>query len=300
MKENNAKTLRIVLRYKEVLANYERVLKYLCDHSDYFSLISFRKRPYTKKSTNCIHDSFLKPLKEFLVHQEREIPGWGEEHAVMKIYRCSEAAYRKLAAYDNLFRAVNCEDIPENLSFYRGYMCWYSVDSEFEHIDLYAPTQEDLEFFSSLNIRFNFWEILQQPIDKLPIPQKLLKSSDLLPQKRQGTLSDSLAAVRYRNFLHKVFDTQVVWTLKDAHEQALTIDSALCLWPSRKAAQAYADFEPFPLPLSQFLESSERLSDDHGCRFALHPTCENVFLIRPKEVLEDFQKIQYLKKWTEE
>lgn len=146
--------------YGDLISKYSEVLQYLTYNSEYFSLITRNKKPYSNRPPICIHDEMLEPLKPFLVHQEVGIRKWADNnsndnHTVLNIYSCGKAAFRVLCTYDNLF-LYSGREAPEDLCFYRGDQVWFNTVIHEQLAFLTCPKKQDLQAFMDCGIRLRF------------------------------------------------------------------------------------------------------------------------------------------------
>ena len=130
----------VSLSYAHLQKNQTKVITYATQHSDFFSLITYQKKPYSQRPPLCVHDGVLHHIRNSLVSQLvgiREWSGSGENnnHVVMNVYRCDHETRAFLLRVTELF--TYSAVFPEDLCFYRGRQAWLSVTTH----EAYAPLQ---------------------------------------------------------------------------------------------------------------------------------------------------------------
>jgi len=136
--------------YGSLVANYAKIIEYACKSSETFSLITQQKRPFSKRPPNCKHANYLKELEPFLVSQivgATEWPGTitKDRHKILNTYKsCAESKHILLAS-KNPFEF--CNEMPEDISFYRHEQPWLVTTSHEKIAYLDRPIYEDVAFF---------------------------------------------------------------------------------------------------------------------------------------------------------
>ena len=107
----------------------QAVMQAALEKSEYISLISVMKKPYSAVPARTVHDALLSPLSPM---KAAELPGireWpyggtGDNHHIMLIYSCTSEFNRSVCSLGNLFEKRNC---PENITFYTDGYAWLST-----------------------------------------------------------------------------------------------------------------------------------------------------------------------------
>lgn len=142
----------VYIDYNNLNAHYDEIIKYACNVSDTFSLISQQKKPYSRRPPNCKHDDYLKNLEPFLVSQVVGVTEWPgtitkDCHKVLNTYRSCLEAKDILLVNRNPFEF--CNEMPEDICFYRHKQPWLVTTSHEKIAYLDHPRPEDIQFFEA-------------------------------------------------------------------------------------------------------------------------------------------------------
>lgn len=156
----------INLNYNCLLQRYDEAIKYFVNSSDVFSIITYMKKPYSKRPPICYHDDKLKSMSPYLINQIVGIRRWGNSgtsnnHSVMNIYRCNKYTLKALQNFENVFLSMET-DFPEDICFYRKNAVWLSTVSHEKLAFVYKETEEDMKFFKNKGILYHFEEDMTQ------------------------------------------------------------------------------------------------------------------------------------------
>ena len=121
-------------------------------------------------------------------------------------------------------------------------------------------------------------------------------------QKSSICASDMLSAAseeRYRYTMDSALGENAVWCLtNDDGDVILNLQGTLCvcIWPSKQAAQHFANFYPndnsIPreITLPEFKETVQQLQLEGHYSFAVYPTQNDAYIVTPQMVFNDFTK----------
>lgn len=147
------------INYNDLSKNYVEVIMYATKIADTFSVITNLNKPYSKIPPNCEHDKIMQDIQGFIEKQIVGLQEWPgtiraskDPHKVMNIYRCHEQTRKFLLEKPNIFLPIQ-NSLPEDICFYKGQSEWLVTVSHEKIAFLSYPTQEDLVFFSSNNIK---------------------------------------------------------------------------------------------------------------------------------------------------
>ncbi len=114
------------------------------------------------------------------------------------------------------------------------------------------------------------------------------------------------AGTRYRYTLELLSQGCSAWCLLDEGKETITLDFDgcihVCIWPSREAAQKYADLAPDEkstpreIPISEFLETTRNLSSDPQYLYAVYPTQQDFWIIKPGSMLSDLKETDFIRR----
>lgn len=149
----------VSLSYTDLKTHQFEAMLYATKNSDWFSFITYQKKPYSKKPPNCEHDDILDEIKHSLVTQLVGIRRWsgsGENnnHVVMNVYKCNRETRMFLLEQTDLLKYS--DTFPEDLCFYRGRKSWFSITTHEKYAAIYCETKVDLEFLNNCGISWVF------------------------------------------------------------------------------------------------------------------------------------------------
>lgn len=145
--------------YNDLLNAYDDFMQYALEQSDLCSVITLLKRG-SKNTTRTIHDNKLQVLNPFLYTQINRIKEWSNggtrnNYTVMKIYECPDS-YADWKKCVGIFLLPEIDNLPEDISFYKGNTIWIATVSHEKLAFLYNPSESDLEFLKKRGIKYYY------------------------------------------------------------------------------------------------------------------------------------------------
>lgn len=144
----------VQLNYDSLLAQYERVIAYLFETSDSFSVVADLKKPYLEIPPNIRQDRFAEQLKDYALKQITDIHEWPEgiechgRHKVLLVFRACKRAMKLICEQGNLLSAP-LNGLPEDICFLRKGKAWFSTITHEKMAFVSLETPKDVEFFCS-------------------------------------------------------------------------------------------------------------------------------------------------------
>lgn len=90
----------LMINFEDIIDHQVEILKYAGKNSDYFTVITTLKKPYSKRPPNFVHDKIMMDLFPYMVDYTVGIKEWpgtyrsGGSHTVMITYRlCKSSRY---------------------------------------------------------------------------------------------------------------------------------------------------------------------------------------------------------------
>ncbi len=115
----------------------------------------------------------------------------------------------------------------------------------------------------------------------------------------EDTMEQQSAETRYDYTLQMLSRGNSVWCLLDAERETVTLDFQdcvhVCIWPSKEAAQKYAELTPeqksipYEITIEEFRKTTRELASDPQYRYAVYPTNQDLWIIEPETLLSELE-----------
>ena len=149
------------INYRDLITNYDHIIKYALQNSTSFSMIFHSEKPHTQSPPKYYEGEteiaqLLGACLERQIIGIKKWPGNGSRsnNRVCNIYTsCSKA--QKALLKVNLFDATHAS-LPEDICFYRKDMAWFvTVSHEFLAF-MYFEGQTDIDFLNKCKIEYRY------------------------------------------------------------------------------------------------------------------------------------------------
>ena len=147
----------IHLNYEDVVRNEPMFIKYLTNHSDFFSLNVMIQKPYSQIPPVFHYDMQLQPFIIKYIYERKDwlVDFLGQrKHQIMVVCRCCKGSRKELLQMPNVFLPIE-NDLPEDICFYRNGKVWFATISHEKMAFFDEATNEDKQFLNENSICYH-------------------------------------------------------------------------------------------------------------------------------------------------
>lgn len=147
--------IKIYVNYEDIVKNEPIIIDFLTKNSDYFSVTTVIKKPYSQLPPVFNYDVELRPFITKYIFERYHWPvdflGY-LKHQIMLVCRCCKGSRKQLLQMPNIFLSVD-NDMPEDICFYRKDELLFATIAHEKIAFFVNATKEDISFFKKNGIR---------------------------------------------------------------------------------------------------------------------------------------------------
>lgn len=146
---------KIYVNYEDIVKNEPIIIDFLTKNSDYFSVTTVIKKPYSQLPPVFNYDVELQPfITKYIFERKQWLVDFGGylKHQIMVVCHCCKESRKQLLQMPNIFLSVD-NNTPEDLCFYRKDELWFATISHEKIAFIINATKEDISFFKKNGIR---------------------------------------------------------------------------------------------------------------------------------------------------